>query len=57
MPDGHFAAITRIAILDPAAGISGDMLLVLGVLMLTGQFTLLTAQLARWTPEWLSTRL
>jgi cytochrome c-type biogenesis protein len=37
--------------------ISGAMLLVLGVLMLTGQFTLLTAQLARWTPEWLSTRL
>ncbi|HEU0012353.1 MAG TPA: cytochrome c biogenesis protein CcdA [Longimicrobium sp.] len=37
--------------------ISGAMLVLLGVLMLSGQFTWLTAQLARWTPEWLSSKL
>lgn len=36
---------------------SGVLMLLLGVLMLTGQFTWLSAQLARWTPEWLSGRI
>ena len=36
---------------------SGVLMLGLGVLMLTGQFTWLSAQLARWTPAWLSGRL
>jgi len=33
--------------------VSGALLLVLGVLLLTGSFTALTAVLARWTPEFL----
>lgn len=37
--------------------ISGILLLVLGVLMLTGSFTTLTAMLARWTPDFLMDRL
>ncbi|HSU12898.1 cytochrome c biogenesis CcdA family protein [Longimicrobium sp.] len=37
--------------------ISGAMLLVLGVLMVTGSFTTLSAVLSRWTPAWLSARL
>ncbi|HEX8903521.1 MAG TPA: cytochrome c biogenesis protein CcdA [Longimicrobiaceae bacterium] len=37
--------------------ISGAMLLVLGVLMVTGSFTTLSAIMARWTPAWLSARL
>jgi cytochrome c-type biogenesis protein len=37
--------------------ISGALLLVLGVLMLTGSFTTLTAATAKWTPAWLTKRL
>jgi cytochrome c-type biogenesis protein len=37
--------------------VSGAMLLVLGVLMITGSFTTLSAVMARWTPAWLSARL
>lgn len=37
--------------------ISGALLLVLGVLMLTGSFTTLTAATARWTPAWMTARL
>jgi len=37
--------------------ISGGMLLVLGILMVTGSFTQLTAILARWTPAFLMERL
>jgi cytochrome c-type biogenesis protein len=37
--------------------VSGALLLVLGVLMLTGSFTTLTAATARWTPAWLTRRL
>ena len=37
--------------------VSGAMLLLLGVLMITGSFTTLTATTARWTPEWLTKRL
>jgi cytochrome c-type biogenesis protein len=37
--------------------ISGALLLVVGVLMLTGSFTTLSALMASWTPDWLSTRL
>jgi cytochrome c-type biogenesis protein len=37
--------------------ISGAMLLVLGVLMITGEFTRLAAMMAGWTPEWLSSRI
>lgn len=33
--------------------LSGLLLLVIGVLMLTGTFTILTAMLARWTPDFL----
>ena len=33
--------------------LSGALLIVIGVLMLTGSFTVLTAILARWTPEFL----
>lgn len=37
--------------------ISGVLLIVVGLLMVTGSFTLLTAMLARWTPEFLLERL
>jgi cytochrome c-type biogenesis protein len=37
--------------------LSGILLLVIGVLMLTGSFTVLTAMLARWTPDFLLRRL
>jgi cytochrome c-type biogenesis protein len=37
--------------------ISGVLLLVLGVLMLTGTFTLLNSLLVNWTPEFLLKRL
>jgi cytochrome c-type biogenesis protein len=37
--------------------VSGVMLLAVGVLMLTGSFTTLSALMARWTPAWLSARL
>jgi cytochrome c-type biogenesis protein len=37
--------------------VSGAMLLVIGVLMVTGSFTTLSALMARWTPAWLSARL
>jgi cytochrome c-type biogenesis protein len=37
--------------------ISGVLLLVLGVLMLTGSFTWLSSVMARWTPEWLTGKL
>ena len=37
--------------------ISGAMLLVLGLLMMTGEFTRLAAMMAGWTPEWLSSRI
>jgi cytochrome c-type biogenesis protein len=37
--------------------VSGVMLLAIGVLMLTGSFTTLSAVMARWTPAWLSARL
>ena len=37
--------------------VSGAMLLVLGVLLVTGSFSTLSALLSRWTPAWLSTRL
>ncbi|HEX2203582.1 MAG TPA: cytochrome c biogenesis protein CcdA [Longimicrobium sp.] len=36
---------------------SGALLLVLGVLMITGWFTLLSTATAAWTPAWLSGRL
>ena len=37
--------------------LSGVLLLGLGLLMLTGQFSALSGVLARWTPAWLSARL
>ena len=37
--------------------ISGVLLLVLGVLMLLGQFSRLSAMMASWTPAWLSSRI
>lgn len=37
--------------------ISGVLLLIIGLLMLTGSFTILTSMLARWTPEFLLERL
>lgn len=37
--------------------ISGIMLLALGLLMVTGQFSRLAAMMAGWTPEWLSSRI
>ena len=37
--------------------LSGALLLVVGLLMLTGQFTILTALLSHWTPKWLLERL
>ena len=37
--------------------ISGGLLLVIGLLMITGTFTTLTALLARWTPDFLLERL
>jgi cytochrome c-type biogenesis protein len=37
--------------------ISGGLLLVLGVLLITGSFTTLTGVLARWTPEFLLNRM
>jgi len=37
--------------------VSGAMLLIIGVLMVTGSFTTLSALMARWTPLWLSARL
>ena len=37
--------------------ISGALLLVVGVLMLTGSFTTLSALMASWTPDWLNRRL
>jgi cytochrome c-type biogenesis protein len=37
--------------------ISGLMLLVLGLLMVTGEFSRLAAAMAGWTPDWLSSRL
>ena len=37
--------------------ISGILLLILGVLMLTGSFSSLSGVMARWTPEWLLNRL
>jgi cytochrome c-type biogenesis protein len=37
--------------------ISGALLLVIGILMLTGSFTVLTTMLARWTPSFLMDRL
>jgi cytochrome c-type biogenesis protein len=37
--------------------VSGAMLLIIGVLMVTGSFTTLSAVMARWTPLWLSARL
>lgn len=37
--------------------ISGAMLVILGVLMLTGEFSRLAAAAAGWTPEWLSSRI
>jgi cytochrome c-type biogenesis protein len=36
---------------------SGAMLLLVGILMLTGSFTTLSALTASWTPEWLTRRL
>lgn len=37
--------------------ISGAMLVILGLLMLTGEFSRLAAMMAGWTPEWLSSRI
>jgi cytochrome c-type biogenesis protein len=37
--------------------INGLMLLGLGVLMMTGEFSRLAATMATWTPDWLSSRL
>lgn len=37
--------------------ISGALLILLGVLMLSGEFSRLAATMARWTPEWLVERL
>jgi cytochrome c-type biogenesis protein len=37
--------------------ISGVLLIAVGVLMLTGWFTQISAVMARWTPEWLTGRL
>lgn len=37
--------------------ISGLMLVILGLLMLTGEFSRLAAMMAGWTPEWLSSRI
>ena len=37
--------------------VSGALLLSLGVLMLTGSFSSLSAVMAKWTPAWLSSRL
>jgi cytochrome c-type biogenesis protein len=37
--------------------ISGALLLILGLLMLTGTFSSLSGVMARWTPAWLSNRL
>ena len=37
--------------------LSGALLLVVGLLMLTGQFTILTALLSQWTPKWILERL
>jgi cytochrome c-type biogenesis protein len=37
--------------------ISGTLLLALGILMLTGSFTVLSSAMAKWTPAWLSSRL
>jgi cytochrome c-type biogenesis protein len=37
--------------------ISGAMLLALGLLMVSGQFSRLSAVLARWTPAWISGRI
>ncbi|HEX5724573.1 MAG TPA: cytochrome c biogenesis protein CcdA [Longimicrobiaceae bacterium] len=36
---------------------SGALLLLLGVLLVTGSFTTLSAWAARWTPDWLTARL
>jgi hypothetical protein len=36
---------------------SGALLLILGVLLLTGTFTVLSAWLTRFTPQWLLERL
>lgn len=37
--------------------VSGALLVAMGLLMLTGRFSWLSAQLAGWTPHWLSGRL
>jgi cytochrome c-type biogenesis protein len=37
--------------------ISGTLLIVLGLLLLTGEFSRLAAALASWTPAWLSSRI
>jgi len=37
--------------------ISGALLLIVGILMITGSFTVLTAMMARWTPQFLLDRM
>jgi cytochrome c-type biogenesis protein len=37
--------------------ISGALLILLGLLMVTGQFTVISAMLSSWTPAWLSSRI
>lgn len=37
--------------------VSGTLLLLLGLLMITGQFSVLSGVMAAWTPAWLATRL
>ncbi len=56
---GHFLSVSRryrrlIPTMEKA---SGGLLIVVGVLLLTGQFTVLSAFFARFTPEFLLDRL
>jgi cytochrome c-type biogenesis protein len=56
--DWFLASFRRVRPLLPWINrMSGAMLLIVGVLMLTGSFTTLSAVMAKWTPAWLTARL
>jgi len=52
---GAFSRIRRF--LPMVEKVSGVMLIVVGLLLVTGSFTILNTYLARWTPEWLFERI
>ena len=56
--DAFLKAFSRFRTLLPIVEkVSGVMLIVLGLLLVTGSFTILSAYLVRFTPEWIQSRI